>query len=282
MTMAEAMRVVEAPVAHVWSDEGDDLHLFCGDGPGGLAALGIVDAVITDPPYAVFNQPDIAKLKSLKTGHEGHLRRNAEWELESPMAYRALMRRLLTASASRVMNGWVHVFCADRWLSHLASMGGRCGLKYRLPFVWCKTNPPPRIRSRQWRAATELAAVFSCGTATMDRCPPNYFECPFEPGQTRWHETQKPGAVLDHLIEHYTKPGDLVVDPFAGSGSTLMACRRLKRRCVAIELDPKRCAMIRAAMVDGPRAARAMAAQAGIVGRPQEADGQLTMGMDDV
>jgi len=53
----------------------------------------------------------------------------------------------------------------------------------------------------------------------------------------RLHPTQKPVAALKTLIEAFTEEGDLVLDPFCGSGSTLLAVKILKRRYLGIELD---------------------------------------------
>jgi site-specific DNA-methyltransferase (adenine-specific) len=52
------------------------------------------------------------------------------------------------------------------------------------------------------------------------------------------HPTQKPVEVLQQLIEAFSQPGDIVLDPFAGSGSTCDAARRCGRRYLGIELDP--------------------------------------------
>ena len=54
----------------------------------------------------------------------------------------------------------------------------------------------------------------------------------------RLHPTQKPVGVLQPLIETFSKPGSLVLDPFCGSGSTLVAARKSDRRFIGIELDP--------------------------------------------
>jgi DNA modification methylase len=53
----------------------------------------------------------------------------------------------------------------------------------------------------------------------------------------RLHPTQKPTGIFTPLLEAFTKPGDVVLDPFAGSGSTLVAARDMGRRFVGIELD---------------------------------------------
>jgi site-specific DNA-methyltransferase (adenine-specific) len=58
-------------------------------------------------------------------------------------------------------------------------------------------------------------------------------------GGNKLHPTQKPLSVLLPLIETFSKPGSMVLDPFAGSGSTLLASRMLGRRWLGIELDPK-------------------------------------------
>jgi transcriptional regulator with XRE-family HTH domain len=53
------------------------------------------------------------------------------------------------------------------------------------------------------------------------------------------HPTQKPVSVLTPLVESFSNPGDVVLDPFCGSGSTLLAARNLNRRFVGIELSKR-------------------------------------------
>lgn len=55
----------------------------------------------------------------------------------------------------------------------------------------------------------------------------------------RFHPTQKPVKLIEKQLLEYSKEGDLILDPFSGSGTTAIACHRLKRRFICIEKDPE-------------------------------------------
>lgn len=59
-----------------------------------------------------------------------------------------------------------------------------------------------------------------------------------------YHPTTKPYAVCARAIKSSIRPGDLVLDPFAGGGSVLMACEKLDRVCYALEISPHWCQVI--------------------------------------
>jgi len=63
--------------------------------------------------------------------------------------------------------------------------------------------------------------------------------------KTRVHPTQKPAILAQWFLKKYSKDGDRVVDLYGGSGSTLIACEQLGRKCYMMELDPKYCDVIR-------------------------------------
>lgn len=65
-----------------------------------------------------------------------------------------------------------------------------------------------------------------------------------KPAASRDHPTMKPVTLLARLIYNSSHTGDTVLDPFGGSGSTLMACEQLHRRCIMMELDPIYCDVI--------------------------------------
>ncbi len=65
-----------------------------------------------------------------------------------------------------------------------------------------------------------------------------------KPRKNALHPTMKPPALLRRLLYHSTRPNDIVLDPFAGSGSTLIACEHLGRSCYALELEEAYCEAI--------------------------------------
>lgn len=62
-----------------------------------------------------------------------------------------------------------------------------------------------------------------------------------KPNKSKLHPTMKPPALLRRLIYHSTKPGDIVLDLFGGSGSTLIACEQLGRKCLMLEYEKSYC-----------------------------------------
>lgn len=79
----------------------------------------------------------------------------------------------------------------------------------------------------------------------------NVIEAAFRSGERGYHEAQKPVALLRSLIELCTQPGQLVLDPFAGSGSTGVAAQSLGRRCLMIELDAELCKTAKMRLQEG-------------------------------
>jgi site-specific DNA-methyltransferase (adenine-specific) len=65
------------------------------------------------------------------------------------------------------------------------------------------------------------------------------------PARSDVHPTMKPVRLLEQLLANSSRRDDGVLDPFAGSGSTLIACERTGRRCFAVEVDPAYCDVIR-------------------------------------
>jgi len=82
------------------------------------------------------------------------------------------------------------------------------------------------------------------------RVPDDVWEFPRVVGNAKerrpWHPTQHPEALIERIVKFSTRPGDLVIDLFAGSGTANRVCKRLNRACIGIELSPTYCKKIRA------------------------------------
>jgi DNA modification methylase len=111
--------------------------------------------------------------------------------------------------------------------------------------VWHKTNPPPKFRRAGFLNSCELiVCMWNRGHTwnfSNQRDMHNFIESPICGGKERLkspkHPTQKPVAILRRLIEMSSDPEDLVLDPFAGVGSTGVAAISLKRRFIGFELE---------------------------------------------
>ena len=77
-----------------------------------------------------------------------------------------------------------------------------------------------------------------------------------ESNERRVHPTQKPVALMAVLIERYTQPGDLILDPLCGSGTTGVACVQTGRRFIGIEIDPGYADIARARIAKAAEQAR--------------------------
>ena len=70
--------------------------------------------------------------------------------------------------------------------------------------------------------------------------------------EKRYHPTQKPVKLFMWILEKYSKPGDLILDPFLGSGTTVIACQKTGRHCVGIEQIPEYVEIARARLAALP------------------------------
>jgi len=176
---------------------------------------GSVDFVITDPPY-ITRYAD-------RAGRTVANDDNARW-LKPAFAE---MHRLLKSAAFCVsFYGWNKAdLFIDAWRSAGFRIGGHLVFRKRYP-----------SSTRFLRYQHEQAYLLVKGEPAAPAQPiPDVIEFPYT--GNKLHPTQKPVAALKPLIEAFCPPQGTVLDPFAGSGSALVAARQLGRQCVGIELD---------------------------------------------
>jgi len=102
-------------------------------------------------------------------------------------------------------------------------------------------NLPPTRCFNIWKKLT-ISENFSMAMAEYAwvSCNKNAKLWEFAPQDSkRFHPTQKPVKLIEKQLLEYSREGDLILDPFSGSGTTAIACHRLKRRFICIEKDPE-------------------------------------------
>lgn len=216
-----------------------ELHLGdCLEVMRGMADAS-VDLVVIDPPYNISVEGGSLKgiFKGKKSaGQNAGLREFGEWDYGfDPFASCAEFNRIVSA------DGQVYVFC-------LSTLLGEWMGELRRYFVgaqvidWIKPDPMPSIRQRQWCSANEFIVWAWRGKYTfnylghsqmyswqMHQSPKTVDRC---------HPNQKPLPLIKKLITVSSNPGDTVLDCFAGSGTTIVACIQTARNGIGIESDP--------------------------------------------
>ncbi|RLG66751.1 hypothetical protein DRN93_05815 [archaeon] len=190
---------------------------------------GSIDFVLADPPYGI-------KLDEISPGDVGYdvyqdeLRDLKELLIDVvPHLYRVLRDGFCIIWTSFYLFGW---------LSDLMEEVG-FGVS-GTPVVWVKSGAPGLTHhpGRMLASSVEVAVYGWKGSPELSRKGRNnIFTCAPIKGDARIHPGQKPEALLVSIIETFTIPGAVVLDPFAGSGSTLRACYRTGRRFIGFEID---------------------------------------------
>ena len=226
------------------SYESPDVTIYEGDGILGLqhmvdyGDLTSVDAVLTDVPY------DSATHAGARTN------RRLPGQSDGPsvsIQFAALSLHQLQMCLdvwSMLSPRWVVTTCA---ISHAAALESTYqnqsnlpdGLRYVRTGAFVKTNPTPQVSGDRPGQGWEAVAHLYGRTGRMEWWGGGHSSVYTHPRAAGLHPTQKPDALADQWLMRFTKPGDLVLDPFAGSGWMPKACRRLGRRCIAFESDPQ-------------------------------------------
>lgn len=217
------------------TERGNGWEMHLGDCLDVMPTLGQADHVITDPPY-----------ESAAHTLQRRVKRSGGVAVVEPLNFPPIGERERLQSSALIgsaVSRWAIVFCqveaAMRWADAMAAGG----LAIRRVGVWIKPDGQPQLSGdRPGMGYETIVFAHKAGRSRWNgggRSSVFMFNKndPCDNGRNS-HPTQKPRALMIELVELFTDPDETILDPFAGSGTTGVACLRLGRKFIGIEKDP--------------------------------------------
>ena len=243
------------PPRLTYRDEENDIRLYHGNCLDLLDEItakhpdGIFDMVFADPPYFLSNDGSTCKGGEQVSVNKGQWDKSGglRADLKFTVAWLRKIKRVLNPCGTIWVSGTHHSI-------HLVGYALQ-KLKFKIlnDIAWEKPNPPPNLSCRYFRHSTETL-IWAARDDDTDHIFNYDLMRRINRGsqmQTVWrlsapapeektfgdHPTQKPVALVTRCLLAGTCEGDLVFDPFLGSGTTAVACLRNRRRFVGIDAD---------------------------------------------
>jgi len=261
---------IKRPPTLIFRDDGRDLWLYKGNSLELLDAVtqkypeGRFDCIFADPPYFLSNGGISCHAGRMVKVDKGNWDKSRGPELNHEFNLEWLKRcqKALKPNGTIWVSGTHHVIFSIGYAMQ------QLGFKILNDIAWEKPNPPPNLSCRYFTHSTET--VLWAAKNEKAKHTFNYQEMRKVTGKqmkTVWrenefsidqdempliwtmsapsgiekkfgkHPTQKPLALIERCLRASTNQGDLVLDPFLGGGTTAVACARLHRGCVGVELE---------------------------------------------
>lgn len=190
------------------------------------ALLPPADAVLADPPYDAKTHAGVrSSTRDLKVN----------FDPADP--------RFITEALLGLTKRWVLAFCSLEMLGTYASVAGKSWVRAG---VWDRPDGAPQLSGdRPAQGAEGIAIMHSPGKKRWNGGGSRALWTFGVERTERQHPTQKPVALMMELVRLFTNPGDLVIDPFCGLGTTGAACLRMGRRFIGVEQDARYASLAR-------------------------------------
>ena len=202
--------------------------------------------IITDPPFNVSIKGNVSGLGAIR--HRDFVMASGEMDQEQ---FTSFLTQACTLLASYSVNGSLHFIFTDwRHIGELLAAGQSVYTELKNVCIWVKNHTG---MGAFYRSRHELVFVFKCGRSAhrnnillgkyrRDRTNVWSYPSPRTPSEEGnllvLHPTVKPVRLVADAILDCTGRGDIVLDAFLGSGTTVIAAERVGRRCYGLELDP--------------------------------------------
>ena len=211
----------------------EGVEIYLGDCREIIPTLGPVSHVIGDPPYE-------------KEAHRTDRRvMRRDGLVAGALSFEQIgedNRAVVARETVRISQGWVIFFCQAEGVAPWRDALESAGAKYKAPMVWIKPDGMPQFNGQGPGMGFEsmVAAWAGRGKSNWNGGGQHgVFTYPKGEGVPNVHETQKPVRLMAKLVSLFTQPGEQILDPFMGSGTTGIACIRQGRGFIGIEKEPK-------------------------------------------
>ncbi|MCF6458869.1 site-specific DNA-methyltransferase [Pseudoalteromonas sp. MMG024] len=205
------------------------MQLFQDDAISWLSTLAdaSVDLVVTDPPYeSLEKHRKIGTTTRLKVSKSSS---NQWFNIFPNERFESLLTEVFRVLKK---NSHFYLFCDQETMFIIKPIAEKVGFKFWKPIVWDKVCIG---MGYHYRARYEFVLFFEKGKKKLkDFSVPDILECK---RVYRGYPTEKPVPLLETLIAQSTNPGELVIDPFFGSGSTLIAANNLNRKSMGCDIS---------------------------------------------
>jgi len=203
-----------------------------------------IDLILTDPPFTISKKSYFHKGTNTKYTDITHDFGECDHTDQDLRTMMELYRNILRPGGTLVM--FYDIWKTDR----LKYWAEKAGFKQPRIGIWSKTNPTPINKDRNYLSnAHEFYFSFIHAPKRGKRGRSHTFNSSYDngiielPSCDRWesigHPNQKPINLMKELILKHSNKGDMVLDPFAGSGSTAIAADMTERNFICIENDEK-------------------------------------------
>lgn len=203
-----------------------------------------VDLIITDPPYNLgkFMRKRGTNIIGMRENHFAY----SGWDDLDFIEWKEGMNRFF-AECSRILKikGSMIVFMSIIKMETIIDIALSHGFYYKTTGIWHKTNPMPRNMNIQFVNSTEswLYVINQANTGIFNnnnQCIHDFIETSTINNKERIygkHPTQKPLKLFEFFINLLSNENDTILDPFMGSGTAGVACEKLERKFLGIELN---------------------------------------------
>jgi DNA modification methylase len=212
-------------------------RVMCGDSTSATDVARLLDGAIpslmvTDPPYGVEYDP--------------------EWRMDAGLTGNtSRMGKVMNDDRADWTEAWklfpgdvAYVYHAGVFASTVQQSLERAGFAIRAQIIWAKDRLALSRGDYHWQHEPCWYAVREGGKGhrTDDRTQTTLWSIPARDDAGHGHGTQKPVECMERPVRNHL--ADTVYEPFAGSGTTVIACERTGRTCMAMELDPGYCDVV--------------------------------------